>query len=59
MWGIVLAAIIGAGLGILAGEFAPPHFRSQLGADLYFYVTMFAGGFFGVVVWSFVQRWRR
>jgi hypothetical protein len=56
MWRMVLAAVIGAGLGIAAGEFAPPYFRSRLGADLFFYVTMFAGGILGVVAWSFAQR---
>ena len=58
MWRMVLAAVIGAGLGIVVGEFAPPYFRSRLGADLFFYVTMFAGGFLGVIAWGFVQRSR-
>ncbi len=59
MLGLVLAAVVGAGLAYFLADYAFVQYRGRLGTDIYVLVKVFAGGGVGVFLWSVIARAKR
>lgn len=59
MLGLVLAAVIGAGLTYFLADYGFVQYRGRLGPDVYILVKLLAGGVVGVLLWAVVARTKR
>ena len=56
MLGFVLAAAIGAAIGVATGDFLLSMVGLPMSPQLAFYAKAFAGGMIGAIIWAAVQR---
>lgn len=58
MLGFVLAAGIGAAIGVATGDFLLATANVPISPQLAFFAKAFTGGMVGAIVWAIVQRQR-
>ncbi|HEX9646039.1 MAG TPA: hypothetical protein VGB88_00980 [Alphaproteobacteria bacterium] len=58
MWTYLLAALLGAGIGLATGDLIFPTAHAHLGIELFNYAKALGGGAIGLWAWALAQRQR-